>query len=567
MLKHIFLIYYLLPFGLFAQTIQSGMDWVPDINNPNITSPTYSTASCSGISYTISAESYGIRAYDSFPPYTNSSIIIPYDVNNAATQITVNISFNQTVQNVKLRILDLDENQFTTFSDPEESISNINPIPSAVSPISGQSSFFWTGSDITSDDGNSMNSNNNSAGLLSWSGEIDQISFIYHRPATLMGLVIDSIFFDCVDCSIDLGNDTTLCIGESLELNAQTLAAGSSFTWSDNTHGPTLTVSQPGTYWLESSNGICEDFDTVEVAYVAPPQVDLGPDVAICANEMLTLSVTNPNLSYTWNDHSQGTNLNCLHQGIYWVDADNGVCVSRDSMLLSYLPTPNVDLGNDTSLCNGQSLTLSAAYPGASFLWQDQSTADSLHVTQTGIYSVLASINSCSDTDTLRVNAYQLIDMVVDTTGCIGETIRLEPGINGTYQWQNLSDTNFLDVTQNGHYWVQVSNECGLEKVNYFVHFDVCGCFIYAPNTFTPNADELNQNFEIKYSCDLNYYQLQIYNRWGELLFESYDPDIGWDGSYRDRMVQNGIYVYKLEYNTLQDETKLNFVGHINIIR
>ena len=89
---------------------------------------------------------------------------------------------------------------------------------------------------------------------------------------------------------------------------------------------------------------------------------------------------------------------------------------------------------------------------------------------------------------------------------------------------------------------------------------------IYVPNAFTPDDDEYNQNFTPIISSLIVSYHLTIYNRWGEILFESYDKSVGWDGTYHNERVQDGVYVWEIVVST-DGTNKLVKNGHVTIIR
>lgn len=91
----------------------------------------------------------------------------------------------------------------------------------------------------------------------------------------------------------------------------------------------------------------------------------------------------------------------------------------------------------------------------------------------------------------------------------------------------------------------------------------------FVPNTFTPNGDELNNFFQpiFTFGYDPQNYSFYIYNRWGELLFESHDTKIGWDGTYGDKQVENDTYIWKLEFKEKLKENKHLKVGHVNVFK
>ena len=93
----------------------------------------------------------------------------------------------------------------------------------------------------------------------------------------------------------------------------------------------------------------------------------------------------------------------------------------------------------------------------------------------------------------------------------------------------------------------------------------------YVPNAFTPDNDGVNDVFMpvLTSGLDINNYQLLIFNRWGEQLFESHDRDIGWDGSYMngDYFCQVGVYTWKIVVNASQNNEIILEVGHVTLLR
>ena len=91
----------------------------------------------------------------------------------------------------------------------------------------------------------------------------------------------------------------------------------------------------------------------------------------------------------------------------------------------------------------------------------------------------------------------------------------------------------------------------------------------YIPNTFTPNSDEVNNTFKpIFFSgLDIFNYSLTIFNRWGEIVFVSNNVEYGWDGSYGNKMVESGTYIWRLEFKEKNKYKKNSKTGHVNVIR
>lgn len=91
----------------------------------------------------------------------------------------------------------------------------------------------------------------------------------------------------------------------------------------------------------------------------------------------------------------------------------------------------------------------------------------------------------------------------------------------------------------------------------------------YIPNTFTPDGDNFNQTFRPIFSSGINPYDfnLQIFNRWGELIFESKNPYIGWDGTYGGKIVQEDVYTYKIVYKIKHNDDRKLITGHVSLLK
>ena len=370
---------------------------------------------------------------------------------------------------------------------------------------------------------------------------------------------------------INLGSDTSMCSGETLVLNASTL--GGSYLWQDGSTSSSFTVVQAGTYWVEVTVGGCSEVDTVEVNYSPLVTFDLGNNVSLCQGEKKVLNASMPGATYLWQDGSTSSTFTVVQAGTYWVEVAIGNCSKRDTIEISYIPFPSFDLGNDTLLCHDATLELNTAINGGTFLWQDGSSQSSYTVIQEGIYWVDVSIGNCSQQDTIEVN-YVPIDSIYfgnDTTLCSGTTLVLDAHISGgTYLWQDGSTLSSYTVVQEGVYWVEVMvGGCLLNSNHLVVQKGTC-CDVYVPNSFTPDEDQINDYFFPVFNCSeeaFAEYNLSIYNRWGELIFQTDQFNDSWNGMYEGKMSPSEVYVYKLVYQLRTSEEILNKVGKLNLMR
>ena len=370
------------------------------------------------------------------------------------------------------------------------------------------------------------------------------------------------IVFESIDLTfypipvVNLGPDQQICQGAVAILDAT--APGASYLWNDGSTGPTLNATTTGIYSVAVTINNCTGYDTVQIDVFPPPIVNLGADLDLCDGQTRLLDATSldPNATYLWQDGTTTPTYLVTGTGTYTVTVTTTACPSETgSVTMTYHPHPVVDLGADTAICPGEMIVLDAFQPGATYTWQDNSTAATYLVTTAGGYYVTVSNGYCTGNDFIHVShiALPYVDLGNDSTICPGDQITLNawyPGFPGpVYLWQDSSSSMSYNVTLPGVYHITVSNECGTDRDTIeFIQPPNCVCNIYVPNAFSPNGDGLNEDFKPTSECIFMDYNFQIFNRWGALVFESNDPNTGWDGRYRDKIAQSDAYVWLLTY-------------------
>lgn len=202
--------------------------------------------------------------------------------------------------------------------------------------------------------------------------------------------------------TFNLGNDTTLCTGETLELYAH--MPGASYRWQDLTQDSVLMVQQPGIYWVDVTMPCGEFSDTVVVDYAPVPSLSWDADTLHCSEELLILNATNPQATYLWQDGSAYSSFVASQSGLYWVEVATGCAAVRDSIAVLVDRPPQVNLGPDTVLCLGETLLLDATVGNAAYRWQDQSNDPQYLVDSEGLYTLRVT-NACGvDRDTIAVS-------------------------------------------------------------------------------------------------------------------------------------------------------------------
>ncbi len=263
---------------------------------------------------------------------------------------------------------------------------------------------------------------------------------------------------------VNLGPDVSICTGNSVVLDAG--FGFTSYLWNDGTAAQTLTVSAAGTYSIEVTDLTgCSGIDTIEVTVVPYPVVDLGPDVSLCFGESVTLNATPGLATYLWSTGDTTESIVASVSGIYAVEVANASgCTDSDTLVLSINPEIIISLGADTTICDGNSVTLDAGSGFQAYLWSDGTSLQTITVTTSNTYSVtVTDLFSCTATDVIDiiVNPIPVPFLGNDTTFCGGTSIILDPGSFAGYQWNNSTQNPTLTVNSAGTYSVTVTDANG----------------------------------------------------------------------------------------------------------
>jgi gliding motility-associated-like protein len=159
-----------------------------------------------------------------------------------------------------------------------------------------------------------------------------------------------------------------------------------------------------------------------------------------------------------------------------------------------------------------------------------------------------------------------LISLGNDTFICKGDNVLLQPsGVDeGTYSWQDGSTNPFYIVKDTGVYVLTVSNVCGTATRS--IKIDQGVCQLYLPNAFTPDYNGLNDIFKVKYPFIVKQFRFTIYNRYGQIIFETNNMLTGWDGNFNGKAQPAGGYVWQISFTDIDNRVKM-LTGKVLLIR
>ncbi len=333
-----------------------------------------------------------------------------------------------------------------------------------------------------------------------------------------------------------------------------------------------------GNYTLYTKDGIGSvGTANIIINNIASPQITAVDTVATgCNNQSGSIKVTAIGIATPLQYSIDGVSFKTsnvftgLAQGNYTITVKdtNNCSVTVPAIITTSSTLPTVNLGIDTTLCEGNTILLDATNPTATYQWQDNSSSPTYLVTKQGNYFVTVTKQGCVAKDTVNIN-YNLkpqFTLGADTRICQGSTIILNPNISGvSFLWQDGATTPTYTVTQPNLYSLTASNSCG--STTDYINIGNGVCNLYVPNSFTPNGDGKNDLFKASYSDNVTEYHLQILNRYGQIIFATTDKYKGWDGSFSNTPQPQGAYTWLITYKTATDNNLQKTQGMVLLLR
>jgi gliding motility-associated-like protein len=411
-------------------------------------------------------------------------------------------------------------------------------------------------------------------------GETRTLSYAYVLDPSDLNAGLDataSIFADTIDVTLD--STVTYCVGDSLSLS---IIGGGAYDWSwspsiglSTDTGSTVFAAPdvPTTYNVVGIRDFCDTiFRDITVVPVDPDGLaDAGPDLSICAGDTINLAGVPAPLGITWSPAANLADPNDPSTAawppvttMYIMSAETGaVCPSIDTMIVTVNPSPDLMATNDTTICAGDTLQLSATN-AVTYQWlpvtflDDAGIAEPISIPDSSLQYTVEAVDGfgCIGYDTVNVTVLGapavdagpdwLIDLVLDEIA----------NLNGvaptalTFTWTpvtGLDDPSILTPSAQPEepttYILTVTDANGCVNSD-TVFVDVKNEFsIILPDAFTPNGDGLNDVWRPVTIGLIEVVDVSVYNRWGERVFFTTERYAGWDGTYKGQPQEMETYI------------------------
>jgi gliding motility-associated-like protein len=402
-------------------------------------------------------------------------------------------------------------------------------------------------------------------------------------------------------------NNANICFGDTALLTASPSLPNGIFNWlttNQNTQNisvnPQITSSYNVTYTL---NG-CSSPQATSTVTVTPLPIITVQDITICEGQtgVLNATVNVPGGTYGWSQG--GTTASISEAPItttnYVVDyVVNGCASNTVTAIINVNPLPVASFVADTTTgCVPVTINFSADTTGqqATYSWTSNGAGaqvganTQMTFSNGGCYDVTltATMNGCPNTTTSAnyvcvqnypqasfspnppafTEASQTINFTNNSLGATGYVWNFGDGSLSNEEYPS----HLFQGTNDGFTITLIaSTSMGcMDSVSVEMTADI-GAVYYVPNTFTPDGDKYNQTFKPTLSTGVSSegYEMLIFNRWGEIMFESHNLNVGWDGSYGMEGIDclSGTYTYKITFKLTTAEEKRIVTGHVNLIR
>lgn len=410
---------------------------------------------------------------------------------------------------------------------------------------------------------------------------------------------VQSVFV-AAPLTITLEGQEQICLGGSSDL---LVTGGTSWEWT-----PTSGLSDPGSSSPSASPNTsteytviatddhgCKDTATISITVIQPPSAVFTPVFTPCSIPV-TVAFNNSSTnaySFIWMlDGITTTETEITHvfntPGNYTITliaVDTSSCGFNDTTTTEiFLPPPaQANAWGSDTICLGFSLPLYAS-GGVTYSWSpaedfENPNSQNAVATPNGNTSYMVTVtdtNGCSDMASVEVFTFpvQQLEAGNDLTYDMGQGPLLHPSVpvNGTFYWTpptGLSCTNCLtpeatpEVTTT--YYLHFTDQYGCPYIDSVTVWVTPSVFI--PNAFTPNGDGLNDVF-IPVVRNLKTFQINIFDRWGELIFTSEEMRPVWDGTHKGIKVKPDVYVWKIRYTSEIDPNNVKEqTGHVTLLR
>ncbi len=374
-----------------------------------------------------------------------------------------------------------------------------------------------------------------------------------------------------------------ICDGSPVDLSAQINEFSAEHQWNTGQNTQSITVDQSGTYVVISNFENCIYRDSFTIIN-STPTVTIRDSIA-CDQSFLDLNLDPRAENIRWNTGSTDLSIIAEEAGTYQVEYTIGGCSFFDRAFITFPISPEIRLIGDSLACEGDEVSLSVIETKGiaieEYTWSTGENGNTITVNESGTYSVVGlSEEGCDDRSEISVFFIPQIPPLpefLDTLICSDGSLVVDLSIYVEFadiNWSDGSSSAFRIFENSGQYPFVVENICERlegEVVLDKSPFDSGELPMYFPNAFSPNQDGVNDIFKPEFPDELEIlsYKLQVFDRWGNKVFESELTEFGWDGVFDGQTMDPAVFVWiaEIEFFVCEEPQKKLLEGDITILK
>lgn len=307
-----------------------------------------------------------------------------------------------------------------------------------------------------------------------------------------------------------------------------------------------------------------------------PEQVipeDETVDRTLCEGEEIVLSAEDLPGEYLWSTGETTSSILISAGGEYEVQINDGCFEFLRTFFVMEIEKPTLNLSQSQEFsCEGDTLFVTVETSALEWEWLNGTQqVDTFFVSQTETIITLFD-DVCLWEEPFTFTFQQRPEAPIEETYsfCENTTFQLpiieEEGT--TFLWSDGETDTLFETEIEGAHWLEITNSCGTERIDFDLITTFCSCEVFIPNAFTPDLNDLNEIFRPVSECPFTEYSFTIFNRWGEVVFSSTLPEAAWNGSVRGGAyyVNEGVYTYVLRYG-LPNGNREEVYGSVVVLR
>jgi len=378
--------------------------------------------------------------------------------------------------------------------------------------------------------------------------------------------------------------DTVLVCGEPfIDLTSSRDGENPLYRWNVGSQSKTLRAFSSGIYSVTATESNCVFIDSFDLTLINPR---VRPENRILCGEdeyLLQLDDRAENIQWTPTNETS-TQITVTENDLYIAEYSIGECDFIDSAGIGFASIPEIEiLGRDTA-CEGETVILDIQNNSKANIetinWSTGETSQSIGITETGTYRVeVVSDSSCvSEAEKFVFIIPSIPDLSIpDTLLCRDSEYDVDlSAYEGVADiiWNDGSQEPQRSFSEEGTYSVQISTDCDFIDESFTLEFSPFNSDdrpFHIPNAFSPNGDGINDIFKVEKAREMEIrdFDMKVFDRWGNMVFESPDFEFGWNGRFKNPAMNPAVFAYviRMEYFICESPQNVKETGDISIVK